>query len=93
MLYFNTKSYLDSIIIVIIFNTRKIYFTNSPQASINVLLMAILHLIFYVPLAFIRVIGLFATAMNATLALILALNGATFLFYGINKIILYAYVQ
>ena len=49
------------------------------------LLMAILHLIVYVPLACLRVVSLFASAMNAPLGVSLALNGAIFLFYGMNN--------
>lgn len=51
------------------------------QASSTLLVMALIHLIFYVPLACARVAALFAMAIGAEPETALALTGASFVGY------------
>lgn len=51
------------------------------QANVTLLLLALLHLTFYVPLACIRVAALFATAAGAPAEVSLALTGGSFVCY------------
>lgn len=51
------------------------------KANLTLLLMAMLHLAFYVPLACLRVVALLANAMGASAETTLALAGGSYLCY------------